>query len=162
MDRTSRVRILVLGIVTVAAVIGAFVALGVLIDAALGLPRILSPLQIVSVILTPLGILLEGWGTRTLWVVGGGTPHPRGAPNHLVTSGPYRFSRNPLYLARIMILGGASFLLVSTGTLALTIGLLLAVNFVLLPREERRLRQRFELAYERYCASVPRWIKVRP
>jgi protein-S-isoprenylcysteine O-methyltransferase Ste14 len=76
----------------------------------------------------------------------------------LVASGPYRLSRNPIYV-------GLTLLLVSLVVLLGTLGPWLAVpsfwlvlrqRFVL--KEEALLRARFGPAYEAFCTRVPRWI----
>lgn len=77
---------------------------------------------------------------------------------HLARGGPYRFVRNPVYLANILILVGltlATELPHLAPLVALWAGLIyyLAVLF-----EERRLQQRYGDVYRVYCAQVPRWL----
>ena len=78
-------------------------------------------------------------------------------PKVLLVRGPYAFSRNPMYVAELVLwLGWALFygsLVVFTGFLALGAGLNLVV-----PREERALEARFGEAYRKYKATVPRWL----
>jgi protein-S-isoprenylcysteine O-methyltransferase Ste14 len=76
----------------------------------------------------------------------------------IVRTGPYRFSRNPIYLAFILLVLGLSvwlnnlWLLV---TLVPAIGLLAAV---VIPREERFLAHNFHEQYPSYKATVRRWL----
>ena len=88
-----------------------------------------------------------------------------GTPNQLIVEGPYRYVRNPVYLAMVIIVVGLSLLyqawqvsdIVRTGFL-FAMGHL-AVVFL----EEPATRKRFGEAYEDYCRRVPRWLpRLRP
>jgi protein-S-isoprenylcysteine O-methyltransferase Ste14 len=76
----------------------------------------------------------------------------------LITSGPYRFSRNPLYLGgNVFIFFGASLLLRSpTGLFITAIHLPLMDLFI--QREEKQLEKKFGEEWERYKQRVRRWI----
>ena len=144
-----------------AVAIAAMIALGLVLDLVVGLPRYVSLLSSsLGVVLIAGALYLEGRATYVLWTLGGGTPNPVEPPKHLVTEGPYRFSRNPLYVARLLFLWGASLYLGSVGVLSVSILLLSALHFVLLPREEGRLEKRFGDSYNDYRRDVPRWIAV--
>jgi protein-S-isoprenylcysteine O-methyltransferase Ste14 len=104
------------------------------------------------------GVGLEVLGTVAFWKQGGGTPHPVAPPKRLVLDGPFAYTRNPLYLGRFLILFGVSIVLGSPGILVVLVGLILFVQFVLLPREERRLAARHGPAYDQYSSRVRRWV----
>src|SRR3972149_2155291 len=53
------------------------------------------------------GLGLRLWATWVFWTQGLGTPFPPVQPTQLVTAGPYRFSRNPLYLGILLMSAGA-------------------------------------------------------
>lgn len=78
-------------------------------------------------------------------------------PEQLLASGPYRFSRNPMYVAEAAMWLGWSLYYgspaVSAATAALAAGMRYAVG-----REETTLRQRFGDQWADYAARVPRWI----
>jgi protein-S-isoprenylcysteine O-methyltransferase Ste14 len=76
----------------------------------------------------------------------------------LITSGPYRFSRNPLYLGgNVFIFFGAALMLGSPAALIITtVHLPLVDRFI--RREERQLEDRFGRAWVDYKKRVPRWI----
>lgn len=86
------------------------------------------------------------------------SPFPWQSANALVTDGPYRFSRNPMYLGfASLVLAAAGF----TGSLwpAITLPVAIALIVVLAIRpEERYLEGRFGDAYRDYCARVRRWL----
>jgi protein-S-isoprenylcysteine O-methyltransferase Ste14 len=81
----------------------------------------------------------------------------------LIASGPYRWSRNPLYLAAALMLCGLGLLAGADGAaLALIPATLLAYTPVVLA-EEHALAQLFGDGYRAYCTRVPRWIgRSRP
>ena len=152
-------RNLVEGVVRVASVLVGLVLAGVLLDNIMSLRSLpTSPWNLTGSVPVCFGIYLEVYATLSLWNYGGGTPHPKDPPRRLVTQGPYRFSRNPLYLARLLILFGLSVVLQSLGVLLVTLLLFLLVVVVILPREERRLETRFGEAYVEYRNRVARWI----
>ena len=76
----------------------------------------------------------------------------------LVTWGPYRFTRNPMYVGlSIAYLGEAGILhhVIPVALLPLT---LVYVNQVVIPIEEERLHEVFGAEYKRYCMRVRRWL----
>jgi protein-S-isoprenylcysteine O-methyltransferase Ste14 len=88
-----------------------------------------------------------------------GTPVPGNQPaTAIVNAGPYRFSRNPIYLAFVVLQLGLA-LLVNSLSLVITVlpafGLM---ALVVIPREERYLMQRFPLEYAAYMGSARRWL----
>ncbi|QSQ30074.1 methyltransferase family protein [Xanthomonas translucens] len=81
---------------------------------------------------------------------------PERDASSLVVRGPYRYSRNPMYLSLLLSYVG---LCVQIGwPWALLLLPLLALQRVLIPFEEARLRERFGSAYARYCTQVRRWL----
>ena len=88
-----------------------------------------------------------------------GTPVPGDRPTTaIVRTAPYRFSRNPIYLAFTLFQLG---LAIWVNSLALLLTLLPAVALmalVVIPREERYLEERFPSEYSAYRAAVRRWL----
>ena len=111
---------------------------------------------VAGLVLFAAGAVIAGWGLvifRRLRT----TTTPGENPNSLVTSGPYRFSRNPMYLGLVLAYLGEQAMLVLAWPLlflVLTIGY---VNWFVIPVEEASLRA-FGPAYDAYCARVRRWI----
>ena len=76
----------------------------------------------------------------------------------LVTSGPYSFCRNPLYLFTLLGMAGLG-LTTGTVTLALVLPAAFLPGYVaVVRREEAFLRQRFRERFETYCAGTPRFL----
>ncbi len=112
-----------------------------------------------------LALLLVGAGTAVVsWCVSlhvganTGTLEMESTPRSLLERGPYRFTRNPLFLSELAIwLGWALFY----GSVAVFVASLIFWVFVTrmaVPWEERQLEARFSEAYLRYKHTVPRWL----
>ena len=82
---------------------------------------------------------------------------PFGAASNLITRGPYRFTRNPMYLSLTLAYLGAASLLVQPWSLLLLPLPVATVNMIVIPFEETRLREIFGDAFLQYCANVRRW-----
>ncbi len=89
---------------------------------------------------------------------GRGIPAPVDHPRHLVVSGLYRYVRNPMYLGVLLVLLGETLFFVSGRLLIYTAAWLLLVHTFVVLHEEPYLAGRFGDSYERYRASVRRWI----
>jgi protein-S-isoprenylcysteine O-methyltransferase Ste14 len=76
----------------------------------------------------------------------------------LVTAGPYRYSRNPLYIALTLTYLGAAVVVNTVWPVMLLPGLLLVMQWAVISREERYLERRFGQEYRRYRARVRRWL----
>jgi len=76
----------------------------------------------------------------------------------IITKGSFLFTRNPLYLALLLLLGSIAILANSIWFLVLVIPLFIIFNFSVVPREERYLKERFGEEYIRYKNKVRRWI----
>ncbi len=88
-----------------------------------------------------------------------GTPVPASKPTTaIVRTGPYRFSRNPIYLAFSVLQVGIAIWVNSLWLLATLAGALALIHYVVIPREEQYLERRFGAEYLDYKASVRRWL----
>ena len=88
-----------------------------------------------------------------------GTPvRPGTEPLQLVTTGPYRLTRNPMYLGLLLFLTSGFFFTQSLYFLAPPIVFFLVINFWQIPFEEKLLVDRFGEAYRAYCGRVRRWL----
>lgn len=83
---------------------------------------------------------------------------PGSQPSTLVVRGPYRLSRNPMYVSLVLsYIGLAGYLAVPWALVLLPLPWL-ALQRVLIPFEEARLRREFGASYEAYCQRVRRWL----
>jgi len=110
-----------------------------------------------------LGLALLLWCVRDFFVSNRGTLAPWDPPKHLVVVGLYRFVRNPMYVGVLTIILGWS-LVFGSAFLALYLAVLAIVfHFRVVLYEEPRLRRQFQMEYEAYAASVPRWLpRLKP
>ena len=76
----------------------------------------------------------------------------------IVKVGPYRFSRNPIYLAFSLFQTGIALAVNDAWILVTLLPAISVMSFVVIPREERYLEACFGDEYERYKASVRRWL----
>lgn len=83
---------------------------------------------------------------------------PSGHPSRLVLDGPYRFTRNPMYLALVLSYVGLCLQLGLLWAVALLPLPWLALQLYVIPFEEARLRNEFGRQYSAYCARVRRWL----
>jgi len=91
-----------------------------------------------------------------------GTPSPSHPTERLVVSGPYRYTRNPMYLSVAATIAGQALLLGRADLLAYAAVVAVAFHLRVVTYEEPSLRRRFGPEFERYCAAVPRWgIRLR-
>ena len=109
-----------------------------------------------------IGVALYLWCVRMFAVVGRGTPGVWDAPRRFVAAGPYRWVRNPIYIAALLIVSGEAWLFLSAGLLLYAAGLAAAFHLLVLGYEEPRLRARFGGQYEAYRRAVSRWIPHPP
>jgi protein-S-isoprenylcysteine O-methyltransferase Ste14 len=116
------------------------------------------PVTITGYLLLAAGFLLRVWATfyfyqRKMDVI-------RLVPQaHLITGGPYRFSRNPLYLGgNGLIFGGAALLAGSPSGVVLTALNVVLVDRVMVRREERQLASQFGAEWTQYRSRIRRWM----
>jgi protein-S-isoprenylcysteine O-methyltransferase Ste14 len=76
----------------------------------------------------------------------------------IVRTGPYRFSRNPIYLSFFVVQLGIALWISSIWMVVTLIPAAAVVSRVVVPREERYLEARFPSEYPSYKASVRRWL----
>jgi protein-S-isoprenylcysteine O-methyltransferase Ste14 len=89
---------------------------------------------------------------------GRGTPAPFDAPREFVASGPYRYSRNPMYIGGLCLLAGLGLFERSISILLMALVLFGVVNLFVIFYEEPTLRKSFGSSYQDYCRRVRRWV----
>jgi protein-S-isoprenylcysteine O-methyltransferase Ste14 len=103
------------------------------------------------------GLILAGYAVRTL-VRSGASPDPREETAAFVTAGPYRFTRNPIYLGFAISYAGAALFANSAWALFLLVPVMLYIDLYQVRREERYLSSKFGEEYSRYARRVRRWL----
>ena len=105
------------------------------------------------------GLLL--WCVREFYVAGRGTLAPWAPPKRLVTSGPYRFSRNPMYVAVFTILVGWAVGFRSIGLTIYAACIAIAFHLRVVFYEEPWQARTFGDDWHAYRERVPRWMGRR-
>jgi protein-S-isoprenylcysteine O-methyltransferase Ste14 len=86
------------------------------------------------------------------------TIKPYEPSSQLVTDGPYRWSRNPMYLGMVLVLGGVTIILGTFSSLLVIPGFIAAMTSQFIGAEERMLASRFGSPYTDYVVRTRRWI----
>jgi protein-S-isoprenylcysteine O-methyltransferase Ste14 len=107
--------------------------------------------------LTP-GLVLLFWCVREFYVAGKGTLAPWEPPRHLVVSGPYGFSRNPMYIAVLLVLIGWATGFRSRGLAIYAAAIAVAFHLRVILAEEPFLAETHGQQWREYRARVPRWL----
>jgi protein-S-isoprenylcysteine O-methyltransferase Ste14 len=129
------------------------------LSALAGWPRFPGlPFVPLGVVLMTAGVALPLWAGALFWR-GGATFIPQATDhNRLVVDGPYRFTRNPMYLGLTLVTLGIA---VSNGAwpmLLSPIAVAVAFNLVHIPYEEAAMRRAFGAEFDDYARRVRRWI----
>jgi protein-S-isoprenylcysteine O-methyltransferase Ste14 len=104
-----------------------------------------------------IGFALAGISARAFQLAG--THVVPGRPSTaLVTTGPYHFTRNPIYIGFVLVYFGLSIMLTSLWVLLLLIPVVIILQRGVVEREETYLERKFGRAYRKYKAQVPRWL----
>jgi len=136
-------------------------AIGMLLQQVLRLPVYpdgwLAPARIVGTVLANIALLLALAGMG-LFARARTTILPSGRASRLVTGGPYRFTRNPMYVSLVLAYLGLALMLDVPWTLPLLALPVLQLQRVMIPFEEARMQALFGEAYLAYRARVRRWL----
>ncbi|KUK31952.1 MAG: hypothetical protein XD63_0811 [Thermoanaerobacterales bacterium 50_218] len=138
----------------IAILIGLPILLHYLIPVTIVVPR---PYSYLGAVLMLLGFALMTWAADLFHRAGAGFQLNRES-SVLVTSGPFRFSRNPMYLGMLIWLIGMAVLLGTLITFLFPVLFFLVANFFIIPLEERSMEQQFGDRYLDYKQRVRRWL----
>lgn len=134
-----------------------FIIAGLKVDRIVGVER-LMPLSVGTLLSLPvfaMAIFMIGWSVHH-FLKAKGTPVPANPPPRLVTSGPYRYTRNPMLTGVFALLFGFGILFGSFFLLLVFTPLFIALNFWELKRiEEPELEKRLGRAYIDYRSATP-------
>lgn len=119
------------------------------------LPRL--PARVAALILLACWVLLFGWSYRLFRRTRNSLVTIRPA-TELVVRGPYRFTRNPMYLSLLCVYSALALWFGVTWALLLIPLVVLVVQRTVIAREERYLERRFGGAYRQYRTQARRWL----
>ena len=131
-----------------------------------GLEQALSPraangrwpgTSVAGVVLFGIGATIAGWGLLTFRRART-TTVPGKASSRLVSWGPYRFSRNPMYVGLIVAYLGEAGILRQVWPVILLPLTMAYVNWIVIPVEESKLTEVFGEEYDGYRKRVRRWL----
>ena len=117
----------------------------------------LAPRAAIGGGLVGVGLALFAWAIGRFRAAG--TPVPTVEPTRaIVADGPYRFSRNPIYLAMALVHAGVAAAADNAWILVLLAPTLIVIRYGVIAREERYLERKFGVDYLAYKARVRRWV----
>ena len=117
-----------------------------------------GPIQVgLGFALVGVGFLVMLWGITT-FLSARTAVMPMSPARSIVVTGPYRFTRNPMYVGLTVAYVGIALLVNMAWPLVTLPAVLIALRLFVIAREERHLRQAFPEAYAAYCARVRRWL----
>jgi len=147
-----------------ARVVARFVELGLLLAFPLAAHFVIpiavvipSPCTYSGLPLMLAGLLLSTAASRAFRAAGTSV-QLHGATSHLVTDGPFRYSRNPMYLGMLLWLVGLAVLLGTLTPFVVPVLVFILLNSTIVPVEERSLRRLHPAEYAEYEQRVRRWL----
>ena len=104
------------------------------------------------------GLLLGSWGERTFAAEGTDILPASPTNKKLVTRGPFRYTRNPMYLGLVMMALGFALYFGTVAFYVVPVLLFLLCNFSFIPFEEAKMQRQFSDQYTDYIRRVRRWV----
>ncbi|WP_405233994.1 methyltransferase family protein [Lentisalinibacter salinarum] len=118
-----------------------------------------SPARVViGASLALISVLLLGLWSVVLFRSGGQSENPWKPTTHIEERGPYRFTRNPMYLQMALVCTGVGIALANWWVLVLVPAVMWALYTLVIRHEERYLEAKFGESYLAYKRRVRRWI----
>jgi len=104
------------------------------------------------------GLLLAGWGERTFAAEGTDILPASPTNKTLVTRGPFRYTRNPMYSGLVLMALGFALYFGTVPFYVVPVMLFLLCNFSFIPFEEAKMLRQFGDQYTDYLRRVRRWV----
>ena len=111
-----------------------------------------------AVLVGALGLLVAGWGRRIFAVEETDILPASPTNKKLVTHGPFRYTRNPMYLGLVLMAFGFAFYFGTLPFYIVPVLLFLLCNFSFIPFEEAKMQRQFGDQYTDYLRRVRRWL----
>lgn len=136
------------------------IAIGALLGALAPLNfAVPSAMRIAGFVFLAVGIAFDLSAIRTMWRARTNIL-PHRAADRLITSGPFRLSRNPIYLGNTIALAAMGFAFSNFWYTMAAAGMAVLLDRLAIRREEAHLAARFGRAWQEYAAQTPRWLLV--
>ena len=135
-----------------------YLPLQVLSAAGVARANVFGAPQVAGLALATLGGALAVWCILSFAIMGRGTPAPFDPPRRLITGGPYRFVRNPIYLGAGSALAGAALYNHSLPLLVYDCVFFILSHLLVVAYEEPTLAREFGQEYESYRRRAGRWV----
>ncbi len=136
-----------------------YIAAGAAISWALGWPMLPGlPLTRLGFAVIALGCIPPIWAFMLFWRAGTEVDPTSVANRKLVTAGPYRFTRNPMYLGLVVIALGIAFWIGAWPMFLAPIAVFITLDRVHIPFEEAKMRRQFATEFDDYVGRVRRWV----
>lgn len=133
------------------------IGLGWLAHGAWPLPLAFPGAHALGWTLVAAGLALAAWSVAAFHRAAT-TVNPYGGTTRIVDSGPFRYSRNPMYVAMALVHAGAAPLLGSVWVVLALVPVLALIRYSVIAREEAYLTRKFGEPYAAYCRRVRRWL----
>ncbi len=120
-------------------------------------PEVAQKSVAVGGVLFVVGAIIAGWGL-VIFRKARTTTVPGKSSTRLVTWGPYRFTRNPMYVGLALAYLGEAGLMKQIWPVVVLPLVIAYVNWIVIPVEEARLKEDYQDEYSEYRSRVRRWI----
>jgi protein-S-isoprenylcysteine O-methyltransferase Ste14 len=136
-----------------------YVLIGVAISWSLGWPKLPGlPLAPLGIALVAVAWIPPVWAIVLFRREGTEVSPTSPANRTLVTSGPYRFTRNPMYLGLVIVTLGIAVWVGAWPMFIAPIAVFATANWIHIPFEEDKMRRQFGATYDGYVRRVRRWV----
>lgn len=116
-----------------------------------------APFTYLGIFIIGTGLYLAFW-CRTIFLRNRTTLSPYESPAVLITTGPFRFSRNPVYLAMALMLFGSAVVMGTLVPFVFSVLFIVIIEMLFIPDEEQMLEKIFGGKYREYKRRVWRWL----
>ena len=136
-----------------------YVLIAAAISWSLGWPKFLGlPLAPLGIALVAVASIPSVWAIVLFRREGTEVSPTSPANRTLVTSGPYRFTRNPMYLGLVIVTLGIAVWVGAWPMFIAPIAVFATANWIHIPFEEDKMRRQFGATYDGYVRRVRRWV----
>lgn len=129
----------------------------IVLNLAEPMPLAFPGARTIGVVLIGVALAIDLWAIRTLHEARTAILPNRGS-THLVTHGPFSYSRNPIYTANFVLMIGMGLFALNAWFLVLAFVDAILTHFLAVRREENHLLAKFGYQFENYCRRVRRWL----